>query len=94
MNIYFEMLLSVFLLSIAIINVWLQKMTIKAYAALCALLVIATLPITLLSYMQYGFFSILVAVCLFGLISYRNTRPQNICMGLTGCVLTVMIDIF
>ena len=92
MNIYFEMLLSVFLLSIAIRNVWPQKMTIKAYAALCALLVIATLPITLLSYMQYGFFSILVAVCLFGLISYRNTRPQNICMGLTGCVLTVIID--
>ena len=92
MNIYFEMLLSVFLLSMAIRNVWPQKMTIKAYAALCALLVIATLPITLLSYMQYGFFSILVAVCLFGLISYRNTRPQNICMGLTGCVLTVIID--
>ena len=60
MNIYFEMLLSVFLLSIAIRNVWPQKMTIKAYAALCALL--------------------------------RNTRPQNICMGLTGCVLTVIID--
>lgn len=92
MNIYFEMLMSVLLLSIAIKNIWPQKMCIKAYGVLFALLLIAVLPVTLLSSMQYGFFSILVAVCLYGLLSNRDTRPQNICIGLAGCVLAIVID--
>lgn len=92
MNTYLNMLLSVFLLSIAIRNLWSQKMSMKAYGALCVILVIAAVPITLSSYMQYGLFSILVAVCLYGMLSYRDTQPQNICMGIIGCVLTIIID--
>lgn len=92
MNTYLNMLLSVFLLSIAIRNLWPQKMSMKAYGALCIILAVAAVPITLSSYMQYGLFSILVAVCLYSLFAYRNTRPQNISMGLLGCFLTVVID--
>jgi len=92
MNLYFEMLLSVFQFSIAIRNVWPQKMSWKAYVALYALLLVAALPVTLLPYMRYGLFTILIAVCVYGLLSHRDTQPQNICMGLVGCALAIVID--
>ena len=41
MNTYLNMLLSVFLLSIAIRNLWPQKMSMKAYGALCIILAVA-----------------------------------------------------
>lgn len=92
MNVYLEMLLSVFLFSLAIRNIWPQKMSLKAYAGLCTLLLLAAWSITSLSFMQYGLFSLILAVCLFGLLTYRETRPQNICMGLLGCVLAIVAD--
>lgn len=92
MNIYINMLLSILLLSIAIKNIWPQKMSIKEYGILCSVLLIAALPVTFSSYMRYGLFSLLIAVCLYSLFIHRDNRPQNICMGLIGCILTVITD--
>lgn len=92
MIVYLNMLLTIFLLSIAIKNLWPQKMSLQAYGVLCIVLAVAAVPVTFSSYMQYGLFSILVAVCIYGLVAYRDTRPQNISMGLLGCILTVVID--
>lgn len=92
MNTYLNMLLTIFRLSIAIKNLWPQKMSMKAYGVLCIVLAVAAVPVTFSSYMQYGLFSILLAVCVYGLVAYRDTRPQNISMGLLGCILTVVID--
>ena len=92
MIVYLNMLLTIFFLSIAIKNLWPQKMSLQAYGVLCIVLAVAAVPVTFSSYMQYGLFSILVAVCIYGLVAYRDTRPQNISMGLLGCILTVVID--
>lgn len=92
MNRYTSMMVSMLLLSIGIRNVWPQKMSIRAHAALYILLLFSTFPILFLSIMQYGLFGTLMVICFYGLISYRNTRPQNICMGFLGCILTVIVD--
>ena len=87
-----EMLLSFFQLSLAIRNVWPQRMRLKAFAALYILLLLAAMPVTLLACIPYGLFGILAAVCIYGLAVCRNTASQNVLMGMIGCVLTVVID--
>lgn len=67
-------------------------MGLKAFAPLYALMVCAALPIPLLEYKQYGLFSILLVICLYSLVAYRETRPQNICMGFFGCVLAIVVE--
>ena len=86
------MLLSFFELSLAICNVWPKRMSLKAFLALYILLLLAGMPVTLLSCIPYGLFGILAAVCIYGLAAYRDTAPQNICMGMIGCVLTIAAD--
>ena len=88
------MLLSFFQLSLAIRNVWPQRMNLKALLALYMLLLLAGTPVTLLSCIPYGLFGILVAVCVYGLTAYRDTAAQNVCMGMIGCVLTIVADNF
>lgn len=88
------MLLSFFQLSLAIRNVWPQRMSLKALLALYMLLLLAGTPVTLLSCIPYGLFGILVAVCVYGLTAYRDTAAQNVCMGMIGCVLTIVADNF
>ena len=92
MKSYLSLLFPFFLFAITIRNVWPQKMGLKGFAALYALMVCAALPIPLLIFKQYGFFNVLLAVCLYGLITYRDTRPKNICMGFFGCVLAIILD--
>ena len=89
---YLSLLFPVFLFAITIRNVWPQKMGLKAFAALYAMMLCAALPIPLLTFKQYGFFNILLVVCLYGLITYRDTRPKNICMGLFGCGLAIIVE--
>ena len=89
---YLSLLFPVFLIAITIRNVWPQKMGVKAFLALYALMVCAALPIPLLTFKQYGLFSILLSVCLYGLIMYRDTRPKNICMVFIGCALAIILD--
>lgn len=89
---YIDILLSFFMLSLAIRNVWSQRMSLKAFIMLYMLLLLAGIPVTLLSCIPYGLFGILVAVCIYGLVAYRDTASQNICMGMIGAVLTVVID--
>ena len=88
------MLSSFFQLSLAIRNVWPQRMSLKALLALYMLLLLAGTPVTLLSCIPYGLFGILVAVCVYGLTAYRDTAAQNVCMGMIGCVLTIVADNF
>lgn len=88
------MLLSFFQLSLAIRNVWPKRMSLKAFLALYILLLLAGMPVTLLSCISYGLFGILVAVCIYGLVIYRDTSSQNVCMGMIGCMLTVVTENF
>lgn len=67
------MLLSFFQLSLAIRNVWPQRMSLKAFLMLYVLLLLAGIPVTLLSCISYGLFGILAAVCIYGLIVCRDT---------------------
>ena len=87
-------LLSFFRLSLAIRNVWPGRMSFKAFAALCLLLSVAGAPVTLFSCIPYGLFAIPAAVCIYGLAVCRDTAPQNVGMGLMGCVLAVVADNF
>jgi len=86
------MLLSFFRLSLAIRNVWPQHMNFKAFSVLYILLLAAGMPVTLFACVPYGLFGILAAVCIYGLVTYRDTAPQNVFMGMTGCVLAVMTE--
>ena len=86
------MLVTFFQLSLAIRNVWPKRMSLKAFAALYILLLLAGMPVTLLSCIPYGLFGILAAVCIYGLAAYRDTASQNVCMGMIGCVLAVVTD--
>ncbi len=89
---YIDTLLSFFLLSLAIRNVWPQRMNLKAFTALYILLLLAGIPVTLLSCIPYGLFGILAAACIYGLAVYRDTASQNVCMGMIGIVLTVITE--
>ena len=86
------MLLSFFRLSLAIRNVWPQHMNFKAFSVLYILLLVAGMPVTLLACIPYGLFGILVAVCIYGLIACRDTAPQNVFMGMIGCMLAVVTE--
>lgn len=88
------MLLSFFQLSLAIRNVWPKRMSLKAFIALYILLLLAGMPVTLLSCIPYGLFGIVAAVCIYGLAINRDTSSQNVCMGMIGCVLTIVTDNF
>ena len=86
------MLFSFFQLSLGIRNVYPKRMSLKAFLMLYIVLLLAGAPVTLLSCIPYGLFGILVAVCIYGLVVYRDTASRNVCMGMIGCVLTVIID--
>ncbi len=86
------MLVTFFQLSLAIRNVWPKCMSLKAFALLYIVLLLAGMPVTLLSCIPYGLFGIMAAVCIYGLAAYRDTASQNICMGMIGCVLAVVTD--
>lgn len=86
------MLLSFFQLSLAIRNVWPQRMSLKAFIVLYMLLLLAGMPVTLLSCIPYGLFGILAAACVYGLVTCRDTASQNVCMGMIGFVLTVITE--
>ena len=86
------MLLSFFRLSLAIRNVWPQHMNFKAFSVLYILLLVAGMPVTLLACIPYGLFGILVALCIYGLIACRDTAPQNVFMGMIGCMLAVVTE--
>ncbi len=86
------MLLSFFRLSLAIRNVWPQHMNFKGFSILYILLLVAGMPVTLLACVPYGLFGILVAVCIYGLIAWRDTAPQNVFMGMIGCMLAVVTE--
>ena len=89
---YMDVLLSFFRISLAIRNMWAKRMSLNAFIALYVLLLIAGMPVTLLSCIPYGLFGILVAVCVYGLVTYRETASQNVCMGIIGFVLAIVID--
>ncbi len=84
------MILPFFQLSLAIRNVWPQRMSMKAFIALYMLLLFAGMPVTLLSCIPYGLFAIPTAVCIYGLITCRDTAAQNVCMGMIGFILTIV----
>ena len=88
------MLLSFFQFSLAIRNVWPHRMSLKAFLALYILLLIAGMPVTLLSCIPYGLFGILAAACIYGLAAYRSTASQNVCMCIIGSVLAIVTDNF
>ena len=84
------MLLSFFQLSLAIRNVWPKRMDLKTFIALYMLLLLAGMPVTLLSCIPYGLFALPAAVCIYGLIICRDTAAPNVCMGMLGFILTVV----
>lgn len=86
------MLLSVFQLSLGIRNVWPKRMSFKAFIALDILLLLAIMPVTLLSCIPYGLFGIPAAICIYGLVTCRDTAAKNVCMGMIGFVLTIVTN--
>lgn len=86
------MLLSFFQLSLAIRNVWPQRMGPKAFLMLYLMLLLAGMPVTLFSCIPYGLFGILAAACIFGLVTSHSTASQNVCMGMIGFVLAIIAD--
>ena len=84
------MLLSFFQLSLAIRNVWPKRMDLKTFIALYMLLLLAGMPVTLLSCIPYGLFALPAADCIYGLIICPDTAAQNVCMGMIGFILTVV----
>lgn len=91
---YTGMLLSFFVLSLAIRNVWPRHMSLKAFLVLYILLLAAGMPVTLLACIPYGLFAILAAACIFGLVYCRETAAQNVCMSMIGFVLAAVTDDF
>lgn len=89
---YMSMLLSFFQLSLAIRNVWPQRMSLKLFTGLYLLLLLAGMPVTLLGCIPYGLFGIPAAICIFGLSACRDTASKNVCMGMIGFVLAVVTD--
>ena len=67
-------------------------MLLKAFIALYMLLLLAGMPVTLLSCIPYGLFGILAAACMYGLAVCRDTAPQNVCMSMVGFVLTIVTE--
>ncbi len=86
------MLLSVFQFSLGIRNMWPKRMSLQAFIFLYILMLLAVMPVTLLSCIPYGLFSIPVAICIYGLTACRDTAAQNVCMGIIGFVLTIVTD--
>lgn len=86
------MLLSIFQLSLSIRNVWPKHMNLKAFIILYMLLLLAWMPVTLLSCIPYGLFGIPAAVCMYGLAVCRDTAAQNVCMGMIGFVLAFLTN--
>ncbi len=86
------MLLNFFQLSLAVRSVWPQRMSFKAFTVLYMMLLLAGMPVTLLSCIPYGLFGIPVAVCIYGITVCRDTSAQNVCMGMIGFVLAVVTD--
>ena len=86
------MILSFFQLSLAIRNVWPGRMSLKAFITLYILLLLAGMPVTLLSCIPYGLFGILAVACIYGLITCWDTASQNVCMSMIGFVLTFVTD--
>lgn len=50
------------------------------------------MPVTLLSCIPYGLFGIPMAICIYGLVTCRDGAAQNVCMGMIGFILTIMVD--
>jgi two-component system sensor histidine kinase AgrC len=67
-------------------------MSFKGFSILYILLLVAGMPVTLLACVPYGLFGILAAVCIYGLIACRDTAPQNVFMGMIGCILAVVTE--
>lgn len=86
------MLLSVFQFSLGIRNMWPKRMSLQAFILLYILMLLAVMPVTLLSCIPYGLFGIPVAICIYGLTACRDTAAQNVCMGIIGFVLTIVTD--
>lgn len=86
------MLISVFQISLSIRNVWPKRMSLKAFIFLYILLLLALMPVTLLSCIPYGLFGIPAAICIYGLVIDRDTAAQNACMGMIGFVLAVVTN--
>lgn len=89
---YIKMLLPFFLLSLTIRNVWPKRMGVKAFIGLYVLILLAGMPVTLLSDIPYGLFGIPAAVCIYGFVVCRDNAAQNVCMGMIGFVLAVVTD--
>ena len=87
-----NMLLPFFQLSLAIRNVWPQRMSLKAFIGLYMLLLLAGMPVTLLSCIPYGLFGILAAVCIYGLVICRDTASWNVCMSMIGFVIAIVTE--
>lgn len=86
------MLFSAFQLSLGIRGVWPKHMGLKAFLSLYILLLLASLPVTLLSWIPYGLFGLPAAVCIYGLVTCRDTAAQNVCMGMIGFALAILTD--
>ena len=86
------MLASVFQLSLSIRNVWPKRMGIRAFIFLYILLLLAIMPVTLLSCIPYGLFGIPAMICIYGLVTCRDTAAQSDCMGMIGIVLAIVTN--
>lgn len=89
---YVGMIFSYFSLSLVIRNVWPQRMSFKSFSVLFMLILLAGIPVTIFSCIPYGLFGILATICISGLIIDKDTASQNVCMGMIGFGLTVIMS--
>lgn len=92
MGIYREILFSAILHAVIIRNLWHRKMGIKNFAALCIIMILGLSPVIVLPSSQYCTYTSILSICIYGLLFQRDTRPQNICIGLLGEVLPILSD--
>lgn len=90
MELYFNIIASATITVFSIRNMWFHKMKAHAFAILYAVLFLGLLPGVLIG--QFSSFTIIMGICLYGLFIDKTTRPQNICMGLLGYLISVVIN--
>lgn len=90
MEIYVNSIASATITVFAIRNVWFHKLKIHSFAILYATLFLGLLPGVFIG--QLSSVTVILGICLYGLLIDKTTRPQNICMGLLGYLISVVVN--
>lgn len=65
-------------------------MKVQAFIVLYCTILLGLLPGVIWG--QLSSFTVIIAICLHGFFANKTTRPQNICMGLLGYLISVIVN--